>query len=46
MINKGNLSEKDELIKSLRGKENVSPELKRDINKKANALEGNKTLTK
>ena len=44
----GNLSEKDELIKSLREKQKGTnnPSLKASIKKKADALAGNNTLEK
>ena len=42
----GKLSEKDQLIKSLRDKKINRPELKKDIDKKIKILEGNKTIEK
>lgn len=40
------LSEKDELIKSLREKQHNNPKLKKAINEKIDAIESDKTVTK
>lgn len=44
--NYNKLSEKDELIKSLRGKKTENEALKKSIDFKLNALENNKTVKK